>query len=134
MAKRLLVVDDALIIRELVKDAVSNGGWEVCGEASDGRQAVEQYRSLRPDAVTLDLVMPEYDGLYALRHIREFDSAARVLVVSAIDQTDTLKEALTAGAADFIVKPFDGARVVQALDCIMRSTLPETDTVEAPAH
>jgi len=116
MSKRLLVTDDALIIREMIKDAAIDGGWEIVGEASNGQEAVEQYQRLNPDAMTLDLVMPEYDGLHALRGVMEADSNAKVLVVSALDQTDVLKEALQIGAADFIVKPFDRTRLIAALE------------------
>ena len=107
MSKTLLVADDALIIRKMIKDMATAAGWTVVGEAGDGQEAIERYRELRPDAVTLDLVMPEHDGLYALRGIIELDPAAKVLVVSALDQRAVLKDAFKAGAADFVSKPFD---------------------------
>ena len=107
MPKTLLVADDALIIRQIIKDMAANAGWTIIGEATNGREAVERYRQLRPDAVTLDLVMPEHDGLFALRGIMEFDPAAKVLVVSALEQRGVLKEAFKSGAADFVSKPFD---------------------------
>lgn len=107
MGRRLLVADDAMIIREIIKDLASAAGWEVVGEASNGREAIEQYRKLHPDAVTLDLVMPECDGLHALHGIMEFDPQAKVLVVSALEQRGALKDAFKAGAADFVAKPFD---------------------------
>ncbi|MDX1964933.1 MAG: response regulator [Pirellulales bacterium] len=119
MSKRLLVTDDALIIREKIKDAARGDGWEIAGEAGDGGEAIKRYQELRPDAVTLDLVMPDYDGLHALRGIMEFDADARVLVVSALDQIDVLKEALQIGAADFIVKPFDDGRLCSALNKLL---------------
>lgn len=124
MDKRLLIVDDALIIREMIKDAVAADGWSVVAEGSDGSQAVELYRRHRPDVVTLDLVMPEYDGLYALREIMASDPAARVLVVSAIDQSDVLQQAIRLGAADFIVKPFDNDRLRTALGQLLSSPAP----------
>lgn len=105
MSKRLLVTDDAMIIREMIKETASAAGWEVVGEADNGRAAVEAYRKLRPDAMTLDIVMPEYDGIYALENIRAEFPDARILMVSAIDQTSVLKDALRKGATDFIIKP-----------------------------
>ena len=116
MAKRLLITDDAEIMREIIKDAAIEAGWEVAGFALDGQQAVEKYLELRPDAVTLDLVMPVYDGLYALRGILAADPNATVLVVSALDQRNVLKEAFKTGATDFLVKPFDKADLISALN------------------
>ena len=116
MSKTLLVVDDALIIREMIKNTATKLGWEIVGEASDGQQAVENYKKLGPDAVTLDLVMPEYDGLYALRGIIKADPVAKVLVVSAVDQKDVFKDMVEAGATDFVVKPFDKQNLQDALE------------------
>lgn len=107
MTRTLLVADDALIIRQIIKDLATAAGWTVVGEASNGKEAVEQYEQLRPDAVTLDLVMPEHDGLYALHGIMSMDPEAKVLLVSALEQRGVLKDAFKAGAADFVSKPFD---------------------------
>jgi len=107
MPRTLLVADDALIIREIIKDLAVGAGWEVVGEASNGQEAIDRYRQLHPDAVTLDLVMPGHDGLHALHGIMEFDPGAKVLVVSALEQRGVLKDAFKAGAADFVSKPFD---------------------------
>ncbi len=104
---RLLVVDDALIMRTMIKDLARQAGWEIAGEAATGAEAVDRYRSLRPDLVTLDIVMPEMDGVEALREIRRADPAARVVMVSAVDQRAKLEECIRLGAHDFIVKPFD---------------------------
>ncbi len=120
MSRSLLVVDDALIIRELIKDTAAAAGWEIVGEAGDGHTAVERYQQLRPDAVTLDLVMPEFDGLYALRGIMTADPEAKVVVVSALDQKTVLKEAFKLGAFDFLVKPFDKALLVKTLDLMVQ--------------
>ena len=106
MPKRLLITDDAMIIRAMIRDAATEAGWEVVGEATNGGEAVELYQSLQPDLVTLDLVMPEYDGLHALREIRRLNAEARVVIVSALNQKATLREALHLGARDFLVKPF----------------------------
>jgi two-component system chemotaxis response regulator CheY len=107
MKRTLLVADDALIIRQIIKDLATSAGWTVVGEASNGKEAVERYEQLRPDAVTLDLVMPETDGLFALHGIMSLDPEAKVLLVSALEQRGVLKDAFKAGAADFVSKPFD---------------------------
>ncbi|MBC8351600.1 MAG: response regulator [Planctomycetes bacterium] len=119
MSKRLLVTDDALIIREMIKDVAQEHGWEIAGEASNGAEAIERFKELRPDVTTLDLVMPGTDGLHALEGIRNIDPDAKVLVVSALEQRTVLKDALTKGAADFIVKPFDKKRLAEALDKLL---------------
>ena len=122
MSKTLLVIDDALIIREMIKDAATEAGWEIAGEAVNGQDAIDKYQELRPDAVTLDMVMPDYDGLHALRGIIQADPQARVCVVSALDQTKILKEAFKIGAADFIVKPFDKNNLVDTLAHMVESS------------
>lgn len=116
MGRKLLVTDDAVIIRELIKDVALASGWEIAGEAGNGQEAIELYGQLRPHAVTLDLVMPEYDGLHALRGILEADPQARICVVSALDQSSILREAFRLGAGDFIVKPFDKELLATTLD------------------
>lgn len=105
--KRLLVVDDALIMRAMIKDIARQAGWEIAGEATNGREGLERYRELRPDLVTLDIVMPEMDGVEALRQLRQEQPPAEVVMVSAIDQKEKLSECIRLGARDFIVKPFD---------------------------
>ncbi len=105
--KRLLVVDDALLMRKMIRDVAVEAGWEVAGEAVNGAEAVALYQSLRPDLVTMDVVMPEMGGLDALRAIRAVDPDARVVMITALDQKQTLMESIRDGAIDFIVKPFD---------------------------
>jgi len=112
---RLLVVDDAMIMRKLIKDVAVEAGWEIVGEAKNGAEAVELYRALRPDLVTMDLVMPIMGGNEALRQIRADDPEARVVVVTALDQKQTLMESIRDGAIDFIVKPFDRQRIINLL-------------------
>lgn len=112
---RLLVTDDALIMRMRIRDIARAVGWEVVGEAGNGRECVERYASLRPDLVTLDIVMPEMDGVEALRAIRASDPSARVVMVSALDQKSKLSECIRLGALDFLVKPFDKERLVGLL-------------------
>ncbi len=125
MAKTLLIVDDALIIREILKDTAIAAGWKIVGEATNGQEAIDLYLQLKPSAVTLDLVMPEYDGIHALRGIIEADPEAKILVVSALDQKTVLQQAFKLGAADFIVKPFDKDRLVEGLECLVCETANE---------
>jgi two-component system chemotaxis response regulator CheY len=103
----------------MIKNTARSGGWEIAGEAANGQQAIERYAEHQPDAVTLDLVMPDFDGLHALRGIKQLNPAARVLVVSALDQKEVLKEALALGASDFVVKPFQSERLLGALNKIV---------------
>jgi two-component system chemotaxis response regulator CheY len=107
MTKRVLIVDDAMIMRMRIKDVAREAGWEVAGEAMNGEDAVLKYRELRPDLTTLDIVMPQMDGVDALRSIRQEDAQAQVVMVSAVDQKEKLTECIRLGAMDFIVKPFD---------------------------
>jgi two-component system, chemotaxis family, chemotaxis protein CheY len=114
MAK-VLVVDDAMFMRKVVTDALVSGGHEVVGEASNGLEAVERFKELRPDVLTLDITMPEKDGLAALREIIALDPSARVVMCSALGQESKVLEAVKAGAKDFIVKPFQKDRVLSAI-------------------
>ena len=114
--KRLLVVDDALIMRAIIKDIAIKAGWEIAGEAGSGAECVARYRELRPDLVTLDIVMPEMDGVEALRRLRSDHPAARVVMVSALDQRAKLRECIALGALDFVVKPFDKARLTSVFE------------------
>ena len=113
--KRLLVVDDALFMRKMISGVAAEAGWEVVGEAGNGVEAVAMYQELRPDLVTMDLVMPEMGGLEALRLIRASDPEAKVVVVTALDQKQTLMDSIRDGAIDFIVKPFERQRVLKLL-------------------
>ncbi|MFO0891384.1 MAG: response regulator [Isosphaeraceae bacterium] len=113
--KRLLVVDDALFMRKLIRGVAEEAGWEVVGEAGNGEEGVSLYRQMRPDLVTMDLVMPVMGGLEALRKIRELDPDAQVIVVTALDQKQALMDSIRDGAIDFIVKPFERERVLNLL-------------------
>lgn len=113
--RRLLVVDDALFMRKMICGVAAEAGWDVVGEAANGREAVTLYEQLRPDLVTMDLVMPEMGGLEALREIRSRDPGARVVVVTALDQKQALMDSIREGAIDFIVKPFERQRVLNLL-------------------
>jgi two-component system chemotaxis response regulator CheY len=121
---RLLVVDDAMIMRKMIKDAAVEAGWEVAGEAGNGLDGVSLYEKLRPDLVTMDLVMPVMGGNEALRKIRASDPEARVVVVTALDQKQTLMESIRDGAIDFIVKPFDRDRIISLLKKVGASVAP----------
>ncbi len=115
MGKRVLVVDDAVFMRIILKDILLNNNFEVVGEAENGKVAVEAYQRLHPDIVTMDISMPMMDGIDALRAIRALDPEAKIIMVSAMGQQPMVREAIKAGALDFIVKPFQPDRVVEAL-------------------
>lgn len=106
MSNRVLVVDDSMLMRKMICESLVDAGWEVAGEGRDGAEAIRLYDELRPDAVTMDIVMPGTDGIYALEKIMELDPEARVVVVSALNQTKLISQAIRKGAQDFIAKPF----------------------------
>lgn len=115
MAQQILIVDDAAFMRMMIKDILTKNGFEVVGEAQDGREAVEKFKELTPDLVTLDITMPEMDGLSALKEIKEINADANVIMCSAMGQQAMVIDAIQAGAKDFIVKPFQADRVVEAI-------------------
>ena len=112
---RVLVVDDAAFMRKMVSDALTKGGHQVVGEAGNGVEAVAQYQALKPEVTTLDITMPEKDGLAALKEIIAIDPAARVVMCSALGQESKVLESIKAGAKDFVVKPFQPDRVIEAV-------------------
>jgi len=112
---RVLVVDDAIFMRKMVSDALSKGGHEVVGEAANGQEAVQQFQTLKPEVTTLDITMPEMDGISALKAILEVDPGARVIMCSALGQESKVLESIKAGARDFVVKPFQPDRVLEAI-------------------
>ena len=112
---RVLIVDDAAFLRKMLSDALTGGGHDVVGEAGNGVEAVERFQELRPDLTTLDITMPEKDGIQALKEILSFDPAARVVMCSALGQESKVLEAIKAGAKDFVVKPFQPDRVLDAI-------------------
>ncbi len=112
---RVLVVDDAAFMRKMVSDALVDGGHEVVGEAGDGVEAIAQFQALRPDLMTLDITMPEKDGLSALADIMAADPSAKVVMCSALGQESKVLEAIKLGAKDFVVKPFQPDRVLAAV-------------------
>ena len=111
---RVLIVDDAKFMRTLVKDALLSAGHEVAGEAENGNQAVEMYKNLNPDLVTMDITMREKDGLEAASEILKFDSRARIVMVTALGQEDLLARAIKMGVKDFVVTLFPPERLQQA--------------------
>jgi two-component system, chemotaxis family, chemotaxis protein CheY len=122
---RALIVDDSLLMRRKVRDALEGDGWEVVGEAADGTEAAEKYRKVRPDAVTLDITMPGCSGLEAVGTILEIDPKAKVVVVSALNQTQLVTQAIRAGARGFVVKPFLPKHLQDALRaCVEESPSP----------
>lgn len=114
MAK-VLIVDDAAFMRMMIKDILEKNGFEVVGEASNGIKAVEIYKKEKPDVVTMDITMPDMDGIEAVKEIRQFDSSAKIIMCSAMGQQSMVMDAMRAGARDFIVKPFQVDRVLEAL-------------------
>jgi two-component system, chemotaxis family, chemotaxis protein CheY len=124
--KRLLVVDDALFMRKLICGVAAEAGWQVVGEAGNGVEAISLYQQHRPDLVTMDLVMPVMGGLEALRQIRAFDPEAKVVVVTALDQKQSLMDSIREGAIDFIVKPFERERVLALLAKLENAAAPKT--------
>ena len=115
MGKSILICDDAAFMRMMLKDILVKEGYEVVGEAVNGADGVEKYNSLKPDLVTMDITMPEMDGIAALKAIRQSDASAKVIMCSAMGQQAMVVESIQAGARDFIVKPFQKDRVIEAI-------------------
>ncbi len=115
MAKRILICDDAAFMRMMIKDILSKNGYEIAGEAENGAIAVDKYAETKPDLVMMDITMPELDGIGALKAIRSKDSGANIIMCSAMGQQAMVIESIQAGAKDFIVKPFQADRVLEAV-------------------
>ena len=115
MGSRILIVDDAAFMRMMIKDILTKNGFEVVGEAENGAKAVEKYQELRPDLTTMDITMPEMDGITAVKEIKKIDANAKVIMCSAMGQQAMVIEAIQCGARDFIVKPFQPDRVLEAV-------------------
>lgn len=111
----VLIADDAAFMRMMIKNILSEEGYEIAGEAENGAVAVAKYKELKPDLTTMDITMPEMDGLQALKEIRSADPSARVVMCSAMGQQSMVIESIQAGAKDFIVKPFQPDRVLEAI-------------------
>ena len=119
MSQTVLICDDAVFMRTMVADILQQAGFEVVGEAESGVQAVERYKQLRPDLVTMDIVMPDMGGIDAVREICKHDPNAKVLMCSAMGQQALVVEAIQAGAKDFVVKPFQPGRVLEAVQRVL---------------
>ena len=115
MAKSVLICDAAAFMRVMIKDILTKNGYEVAGEAENGLKAVEKYNETKPDLVMMDITMPEMDGIQALKKIKEEDGAANVIMCSAMGQQAMVVESIQSGAKDFIVKPFQADRVLEAV-------------------
>lgn len=115
MGQKILIVDDAAFMRMMIKDILTKNDFEVVGEAQDGNEAVEKYKEHQPDLVTMDITMPEKDGLAALKEILQVNPDAKVIMCSAMGQQAMVIDAIQAGAKDFIVKPFQADRVIEAI-------------------
>jgi len=119
LSNTVLVCDDAVFMRTLLSDILTQSGFEVIGEAETGVQAIERYKQLHPDLVTMDIVMPDMGGIDAVREITKFDAEARILMCSAMGQQALVVEAIQAGAKDFVVKPFQPSRVLEAVQRVL---------------
>lgn len=115
MAKNILIVDDAAFMRMMIKDILTKNGYNIAGEAENGAKAVEKYNELKPDLVLMDITMPEMDGIEALKKIKAGDPNAMVIMCSAMGQQAMVIESIQSGAKDFIVKPFQADRVIEAV-------------------
>ena len=115
MAKNILICDDAAFMRMMIKDILSKNGYNIAGEAENGVRAIEKYKEVNPDLVLMDITMPEMDGIQALKAIKAADAGAKVIMCSAMGQQAMVIESIQAGAKDFIVKPFQADRVIEAV-------------------
>ena len=119
MAKNILICDDAAFMRMMIKDILTKNGYNVAGEAENGAKAVEKYAELKPDRVRMDITMPEMDGIEALKKIKASDPSASVIMCSAMGQQAMVIESIQSGAKDFIVKPFQADRVIEAVQKVV---------------
>ena len=115
MAKNILICDDAAFMRMMIKDILTKNGYNIAGEAENGVKAIEKYNELKPDLVLMDITMPEMDGISAVKEIKKIDPNAKIVMCSAMGQQAMVIEAIQAGARDFIVKPFQADRVLEAV-------------------
>ena len=121
MSKKVLVVDDAAFMRMMIKNILLDGGFEIAGEAENGREAIDIYKKIKPDLVTMDITMPELDGIDAVKEIIEIDQEAKIIICSAMGQEAMVIDAIQAGAKDFVVKPFKPDRVLAAINKLFSS-------------
>ncbi|WP_066507345.1 response regulator [Abyssisolibacter fermentans] len=119
MGKRILIVDDAAFMRMMIKDILTKNDFEVVGEAENGAKAIEKYVELKPDLIIMDITMPEVDGIQAVKEIKKVNNDAKIVMCSAMGQQAMVIEAIQAGAKDFIVKPFQADRVIEAVKKVL---------------
>ena len=121
MAKRIVIADDASFMRMMLKNILVAGGYDVVGEAANGREAIQKYKELKPDLLISDMVMPEMGGIDVLKNlVTEFPNA-NIIICSAIGQQALVIEAIQAGAKDYIVKPFEQSNVIETINKIIGS-------------
>jgi two-component system chemotaxis response regulator CheY len=116
---RVLVVDDAIFMRKMISDILEGNEMEIVGEADTGALAVEKYKELKPDLVTMDIIMPEMNGIDAVRQIMSLDAQAKIVMCSALGQQALVQDALAAGAKDFLIKPFNPSRVIEVVSKVL---------------
>lgn len=122
MVYKVLIVDDAMFMRAMIRDILVNSGkYDVVGEASNGEEAISKYQNLTPDIVTMDIVMPQMDGIEATKEIIKIDPKAKIVMCSALGQEALVIESIAAGAKDFIVKPFSAEKVLKVIDAVIAS-------------
>ncbi|NOR48336.1 MAG: response regulator [Methanosarcinaceae archaeon] len=119
MPGKVLIVDDAAFMRMVIKDILTKNGFEVVGEGADGEDGVQKYKDLKPDLTFMDIVMPKMEGIDALKAIMEYDPNAKVVMCSSIGQQSVVSDAITIGARDFIVKPFDAVKVLEVIQKVL---------------
>ena len=119
--KKVLIVDDASVARLIIKRILTQSDFTIIGEATNGKDALVKYKELKPDIVTMDMIMPEADGIQATKDIIAFDENAKVVIVSGIDQKEMLAQAINAGASSYIVKPFESDRVISTLNEVLNN-------------
>ncbi|MCL6590081.1 MAG: response regulator [Firmicutes bacterium] len=117
--KKILIVDDALFMRKMLRETLEKNGYEIIGEAENGIMGIEKYKELRPDLITMDITMPQMDGINAIKAIHDFDPQAKIVVISSMGQEYLIREAITSGAKGFIIKPFKEKTVIETISEIL---------------
>jgi len=121
MPVRILIVDDAIFMRKMIGDILKKEGYEICGEAENGIEALSKYKELHPDLVTMDIIMPDMSGIDAVQEIVKQDYSAKILMVSAMGQQSLVVEAIQKGAKDYVIKPFQPSRVLEAVERVLKA-------------
>lgn len=134
MAKTVLIVDDVAFVRKTLAEILTRAHYQVVGEAVDGEQAVQMYRQLRPDLVTMDMVMPKLSGIEAARKIIKADKEAKIIIVSAMGQENLVMEAINVGARDYLVKPFTSTELLKTVERALSDGSAGNTTPRSPAR